>query len=277
MTKKLSPCSVLICVYGGNSPEHFEIAINSMIRQTVPPNDVVVVVDGPIPKKLGQALRKLKSKSKIIQIVYLDKNYGVGKASNEGLRHCKYELVAKMDADDIAEPDRLEKQLEEFAKRKDLVLSGGQLAEFIDNDPGKIVSYRQVPTTYKGILKFTRKRDPFNNQTVMFKKSVILAEGGYPPINRAEDYYLYAKIIAAGHMVSNLPDVLVKYRLTPDALARRKSWQNTKEMIATRNKIRKLGVSNYVYFILAVITQLGLFIMPLWFTKWFYKRMRKNG
>lgn len=277
MAKKLEQCSVLMCLYKGDRPEYFELALTSVLQQTVPPSDIVIVANGPLTKTLDGKLREFETKHKTIQVVRLPKNCGVGEASNVGMQYCKNELVAKMDADDIAMPNRLEKQLAEFAKRDNLVLLGGQLAEFIDDDPEKVISYRKVPTSKVGIVKFAKRRDPFNNQTVMFKKSIILHEGGYPKLNRAEDYYLYAKIIAAGYVVDNLPDVLVKYRLSPTVLERRKSWQNTKEVIGARNEIRKLGILKWRYFILSVLVQIAMFALPIGFTKLVYERMRKNG
>ena len=239
MVKRLERCSVLMCLYKGDQPDYFEQAIDSIFGQTVKPNDVVIVANGALTKPLEQLLEKVAAVHKQVQVVRLSRNVGVGEASNAGLVHCKNELVAKMDADDIAVPERLEKQLVEFGKRDNLVLLGGQIAEFADDNPDKIVSFRRVPTTATGIRKFAKRRSPFNNQTVMFKKSVVLAVGGYPKLNRAEDYYLYSKIIANGYKVDNLADVLVKYRLNPATLARRKSWQNTKEMIGARNEIRR--------------------------------------
>ena len=275
MAKKLESCSVLMCLYKGDKPKYLSAALDSILEQTTPPNDIVVVVDGFIPDKLEQTLKNYAKSHKIINVVRLSKNVGVGAASNEGLKHCKNELVAKMDADDICAPNRLERQLHEFNRRKDLVLLGGQLAEFINDDAKNVVSYRRVPTTKDEIKKFAKRRSPFNNVTVMYKKSIIMAAGGYPKLNRAEDYYLYSKLMADGQIVDNLSDVLVYCRLDNDFIKRRKSWQHTKEMIGARNEIRKLGVSSWTDLIVVSAAQIGLFLVPVGLAKKFYRKVRK--
>lgn len=275
MAKNLEPYSVLMCLYKGDKPEYFSAALDSVLNQTVTPNDVVIVIDGAIPDKLEQVIKSYKKSHKKLNIVRLAKNVGVGAASNEGLKHCKHELVAKMDADDICAPDRFEKQLREFKRRRDLVLLGGQLAEFANDDPKNIVSYRRVPTTKETIKKFAKRRSPFNNVTVMYKKPVILAAGGYPKLNRAEDYYLYSKLMADGQIVDNLSDVLVYCRLDNDFIKRRKSWQHTKEMIGARNEIRKLGVSSWADLVVVSAAQIGLFLVPVGIAKKFYRKVRK--
>ena len=275
MAKKLEQCSVLMCLYKGDRPDYFAAALNSILEQTRKPGEILIVVDGAITDELEATLKDFTAKHKIIKVLRLARNVGVGAASNEGLRHCKYELVAKMDADDIAMPDRLAKQLAEFERRKDLVLLGGQLAEFADNDPSNIVSYRHVPTNKAEIRKFAKRRSPFNNQTVMYKKSVILAVGGYPKLNRAEDYYLYSKLIADGQIVDNLASVLVNFRMDDAAIKRRKNWEHTRAMIGARNEIRKLGISSWFDLMLVTVAQLGIFIAPTSLVKKFYRKVRK--
>ena len=269
-------CSVLMCVYAGDEAEYFTQAAESMLKQTMGLDDLVIVVDGPIGRELDAAIKKLERENrKIVQVVRLAKNVGIGAANNEGLKHCKHDLIAKMDADDIAVPERLEWQLSEFEKDPELVLLGGQLAEF-DGDLTNVVSHRWVPTDQAGIRKFAKRRSPFNNQTVMYRKEVVLAAGGYPSLNRAEDYYLFARIIKDGRKVRNLGQVLVYFRLDEKALLRRKTWEHTKETILARNEIRRLGLANYWDLFLVAMAQMLIFIMPRKFTKYFYRRLRQQ-
>ena len=267
-------CSVLICVYGGDKPEYFGEAIESILNQTVKPGEIVVVVDGVIGGALKNKIDEVSKKNECVKVVALAKNVGVGMASNEGLKHCENELVAKMDADDIAVRNRLELQLAEFEKDPKLILLGGQLAEF-SGSPDIVVAYRKVPTTAKKIREFARRRSPFNNQTVMYKKSAVAAAGGYPKLNRAEDYYLYSKLIAMGYKTRNLSDVLAYFRLDDGAMKRRRTWRHTKEIIKVRNEIRKFGMSSGLDLVVTSLMQIAIFIMPPFFTKWAYRRSRK--
>lgn len=276
MTKKKSNCSVLLCVYYGNDAENLKTAIDSItIEQTAPPEELVIVVDGPINENLNNILVGVKNNYPGTKIVYLAENHGVGYASNQGLKVCNKSLVAKMDADDIAEPNRLELQCREFQNNPDLVLLGGQLAEF-DDTTGEVVSIREVPIDEDKIKKFARRRSPFNNQTVMYKKQFIDKLGGYPSFNRSEDYYLYAKVISAGYQVKNLDKVLTKFRLDRDAIKRRRTWHNTKENIIARNNLRKLGVSSSLDFIIMSIVYIFLFILPTPLVSLIYRGLRKK-
>ncbi|MFV0484951.1 MAG: glycosyltransferase [Candidatus Saccharimonadales bacterium] len=274
MSHEYSKCSVLMCLYKGDTDRYFREAVDSVFEQSVQPDELIIVVDGAICNKLDEALTMVTKKYKKIKVIRLPRNVGVGMASNEGIKHCKNELIAKMDADDVAVRERFELQLAEFAKDPKLALLGGQLAEF-SGDISNVVSHRKVPTGANEIKRFAKKRSPFNNQTVMYKKSVVLAVGGYPKLNRAEDYYLFSKIIAEGYKVKNLSKVLMYFRLDDDAIGRRRTWKHTKEIINARNEIRKLGVSNYLDLISTSLGQIVVFITPAFFAKWLYRRLRK--
>lgn len=270
-------CSVIICVYRKDSPRYLSEALDSILNQTFQSDDIVIVVDGPIGNKLKKVLERYKKKSSVIRVLYLPKNVGVGQASNEGLKICKNELVAKMDADDLSVPNRLELQVAAFNQNPKLSVLGGQLAEFVQNDPSKVVSYRKVPTKFSDIKTFARRRSPFNNQTVMYKKSVIMAVGAYPKLNRAEDYYLFSKVIVSGYLVENLSDVLALFRLDEDAYRRRKTWRHTKENIAARREIRRLGLMRRSDFIVTTAGQIAVFILPTSFMKTLYRHLRRTG
>lgn len=274
MNSKQVNCSVLMCVYSGDKVSYFREAMDSMLNQTMRADEIVVVVDGPVGKDMMRFLDEVRKKDGSVKIVKLPKNVGVGMASNEGLKYCKNELVAKMDADDIAVPERLELQVKAFAKDSKLALLGGQLAEFSESRD-KVVSVRRVPTAAKEIKKFARRRSPFNNQTVMYKKSAVLAVGGYPELNRSEDYYLFSKMMAEGYRVKNMAEVLVYFRLDKDAIGRRRTWRHTKEIIRARNEIRKLGISNWLDFVIAAVGQMLVFVLPAFFARWLYRRLRK--
>ena len=171
--------SVLMSVYKGEKAEFFELSLKSMFEQTVMPEQVVVVCDGPLTKELDLVLDKFQKKyPEILTIKRLSKNMGIGYAANTGLKLCRNELIAKMDSDDISYNTRCEKQLKEFEKDKNLDLLGGYISEFEVNIFNE-VAIKKVPLNYEDIIKYARRRNPFNNVTIMYKKSKAIECGGY--------------------------------------------------------------------------------------------------
>ena len=177
--------SILMSVCHKEKPEYLKEAIESMLSQTVKSNDFVIVCDGPLTKELYDVIEFYeKDKSNYIRRIQLEKNMGLGKALNIGLENCKNELVARMDSDDISVNNRIELQLKEFEKNSELVLCGTNISEFyesIDN----IIGSRNVPSEYVQIIEFSKKRNPFNHPSVMFKKNIVKEVGSY-----SEKYHL---------------------------------------------------------------------------------------
>lgn len=148
--------SVLMSVYAKEEPVYLDTAIQSMLDQTVRTDDFVIVCDGPLTAELEAVLeRHLAQNPAVLHLVRLPQNIGTGAALNIGLTHCKNELIAKMDSDDISVLDRCERQLKEFAEDDRLTVVGGNILEFTE-DPAKPVSRRLVPCDNEGIQKYAR-------------------------------------------------------------------------------------------------------------------------
>ena len=211
--------SVAMCVYGGDNPEHFKQAVNSIWHQTVQPDEVVVVVDGPVTQEMEQVIAGFET-WKNVKVIRLIRNMGHGEARRIGLENCSHELVALMDADDLSVPDRFEKQLAVFAKCTDVSVVGGNIAEFIDNEKN-IIGYRLVPETNDEISAFMRTRCPMNQVTVMFRKSDVFSVGGYCDWYCNEDYYLWIRMYLQGLKFTNITDVLVNVRIGEEMYRRR--------------------------------------------------------
>lgn len=171
--------TVLMSVYYKEKPEYLQLALESIINQTVKPNEIVLVQDGKLTNELQAVITdQLQKYPDIFKTYALKQNQGLGKALNFGMKKCSNELIARMDTDDIAELNRFELQIKEFKQDKELMLCGGQIAEFADNQT-EITSYRSVPLKHNEILNFAKKRNPFNHMTVMFKKQAVQSVGGY--------------------------------------------------------------------------------------------------
>ena len=123
----MEPFSVLISVYCREKATHLNDALLSIWEQTLTPTEVVLVKDGPLTDELEQVINDFKNRYNAIRIVALPQNVGLGAALNEGLKHCSYELVARMDSDDICKPIRFEKQVQYLMQHPqiDIILATG--------------------------------------------------------------------------------------------------------------------------------------------------------
>ncbi len=236
--------SVLMSVYAKDRPAWVREALDSVLSNTVKPAEVVVVIDGPIPIGLQTVLTEFSSKYSQIKLYPLIKNGGLGHALAYGIQQCSYELVARMDADDISLPDRFEKQLAYFMAHPDTAVLGGQIQE-IDGESLAPVAIRSVPQTAPEIKQFLRMRCPFNHMTVMYKKSAILAVGNYKSFHLMEDYYLWARMAAKGYKMANLPDIVLNARVDAAMYGRRGGWKYFKSNLAMSEKLRELKLISF--------------------------------
>ncbi len=216
--KKYENYSVLLTVYSKEKAEHFRAALESIVTQSLPTNDFVIVADGPLNDELDEVIKEYQEKYSYINVVRTKENRGSGHASQEGLKHIKNEILAKMDSDDISLPNRMEKELAKINEGYDVV--GGAIAEFED-DPSKITRVKRLPEEQKDIIKFSKRRNPVCNVTVMYKKSLIEAVGGYNDLYVLEDYTLAIKLLQHGARFINLQEVLVNVRSNIEQMERR--------------------------------------------------------
>lgn len=217
--------SVLMSVYANDNPEYLRAGIESMLAQTVPPEQFVLVIDGPVCQELQAVIDSYERRSGLFTVCRLSRNAGLGNALNEGLKLCRNELIARMDADDISLPYRCEKELQRFAEKDNLDICGCNIDEFFCT-PDQIRTSRTVPAGYTEIVKFMRRRQAFNHPTVIYKKSKVLAAGGYQALKRKEDFDLFSRMLAMGCYAENVDESLYLYRANEDNYGRRKSWNN---------------------------------------------------
>lgn len=254
--------SILMSVYYKEKPEHLAVSIQSMMDQTVVTNDFVIVCDGPLTDALDAVLENFEMNYPgVFQIIRLPENVGIGAAANVGLQYCKNDLVAKMDADDISLPQRCEKQLELFTQKPGMAVIGGYIAEF-DEDPQKPFAIRDVPVQDADIRKFARRRQPFNNVSVMYKKSAVMAVGSYRALNRCEDFDLYTRLLHAGYEGQNIEEILVNVRVDKNSNSRRASWATLRGTMLSRGYAVKIGFASVWDFLYCVMGELIIILCP---------------
>ena len=263
----LDKYSVLMSIYYKENPDFFIESIESILRQTLKPDQIVIVKDGKLTNDLNNVIRKYTIEyPTLFTIVELKNNVGLGLALNKGLTECRNELVARMDTDDISISNRCELQVNEFLKNKQLSIVGSNIYEFYDN-PSNIISLRIVPEKHEDILKFSRRRSPFNHPTVMYKRSSVLGCGGYHDVKRKEDLDLFGRMLNQGCITMNISKPLLYYRSNENSFKRRKNWENCKSYIMVIYDFWKKGYSNTYDLIFVIISQMVIFLSPLWFLK----------
>ncbi len=270
----LKDFSVSMCVYGKDNPEWFEVAVESVLNQSVKPSEIVLVVDGPVPPELDEIIKKYESND-IFNVIRFAENQGHGNARRAGLEACTHELVALMDADDICVGDRFEQQLKFYAEH-DVDIVGGDIAEFIgtlDN----VVAHRNVPTEDVDIKAYIKKRCPFNQMTVMFKKSSVQNAGGYIDWYCDEDYYLWLRMAQNNCKMMNTGTVLVNARVGEDMYNRR----GGKKYFQSEAKLQKYMLDNKIigfgtYFMNVSKRFIVQILLPNKIRGWVFKKFARS-
>lgn len=263
--------SVLMSLYKKEKPEYLRLAIDSMINQTVPPDEFVIVEDGPLTDELYAVLDEYP----ILHRVKNETNLGLGLALNVGLKKCKNELVARMDTDDCSKPERCEKQLLRFSEKPYLAIVGSHIDEFV-GDVSNVISQRVVPTTTKEIYDYAKRRSAFNHPAVMYSKTAVLDAGGYADLKRNQDVDLFGRMQFLGYKAENIDEALLWFRSSDELAKRRKSWQNTWSYIATIRKFWKMGYSSFVDYAMVGIAQTGMYLMPVKLQNFVYRKFLRK-
>lgn len=269
--------SVLMSLYINEKVEYAQECFESLLNQTVKATEWVIVEDGPLKEEMYNLLDEYQRKYPgLIIRIPLKVNRGLGLALREGILHCSNELIARMDTDDIARKDRFELQLKEFEKNPQLDICGSFIKEF-DQNIDNIISIRKVPINQNDIYSYQKYRSAFNHVTVMFKKSKVLSAGNYENCPLMEDDMLWTKMFLQHVNCSNINDYLVYVRTGIDMIKRRGGYNYFKKYKNARKKIYNLGyISNYNY-LLSIIIQFFVCIIPSKLrTKFFCTFLRKN-
>lgn len=254
--------SVLMSLYIKEKKEYFDECMKSMLRQTVIPNEIVIVFDGPITKELSDCVNQYtQDYPNWIKIIKNEKNKGLGLALADGVPECTYELIARMDTDDIARNDRFEKQLKMFIDNPDLDICGSHIIEF-EGDISNVLSKRDVPLTHDEIAKYQKQRSAFNHMTVMYKKSTVLKAGNYEHCPLMEDDMMWIRMLLVGAKCANIDDYLVYARTGYAMIERRGGFSYYKKYKNGRKKILDTGyISNWDYY-KTVFVQLVVALVP---------------
>lgn len=265
--------SILMSIYYKEKSEYLQRAMISIWdEQTVKPNEIVLVLDGPLSVELYNIIDVWKEKlGVVLKIISLKQNVGLGKALNEGMKNCTYEIIARMDTDDISLFNRFEKQLKIFEEEIDICSSW--ISEF-DLNESNIISYRKLPELHDDIINYSKLRNPINHPAVMYRKSIVEKSGGYKQMMWFEDYYLWIRMIINGAKFYNVQEPLVNMRAGYGQLERRGGFKYALEEWKFLKKLKEIGFLNSYQFIKNVIIRFTARILPKIILKTIYKKIR---
>lgn len=232
--------SVILPVFN-QKKEYLEKSIKSILEQTFADFELLIIDDGSTDHDCLETLKRCSEKDQRIKIIKNGTNSGIIYSLNHGLEESKGTFIARMDSDDIAFPERLQKQLAFLKKHPgyDLIGSWAVVIDETDKEMGSI----QFPADYETIKKTILYRNPIMHPTWMFRRSLIESVGKYDKtaIN-AEDYEFLLRI-ARNHRIANIPEVLLKYRFNTHGLSFGKNKIQEKNAI----KIRFRALKRYDY------------------------------
>ena len=274
----MKPFSIITSVYKNDKPDFVSIALDSMlVEQSVKPTEIVLVRDGQVPAALEVVLKEYETRYPgVFNIIRLEQNGGLGNALKLGVENAKYDIIARMDSDDICLPNRFELQLQYMEAHPECDIVGGQMTEFI-GEPSNIVGKRIVPESNKDIYKYMKGRCALNHVTVMFRKEAVLKVGNYQDWFWNEDYYLWVRMMKAKCKFANVPNVLVNVRSGADQYARRGGMKYFK----SEESIQRLMLNNHLinwggYFSNVAKRLIVQLLLPNWLRGWVFRTFARK-
>jgi glycosyltransferase involved in cell wall biosynthesis len=265
--------SLLLPLYRGDTVAHFRRAFLSSVEgQRLRPDQVVIVRDGPVPDELADELATRVAASPVpCVVVELPQNVGLARALTAGLDAVTHDVVARMDADDIAQPERFAIQLPMIAGGLDLV--GSAIDEFVeDGDVTRVVGRRTPPLDETAILARARLHSPFNHPSVVFRVETVRRAGGYRDLPLLEDYWLFGRMIQAGARVGNSAEALVLYRVDSGAYGRRGGGRLLRSELRLQLLFRRSGFTTPAQFVRNLIVRCGYRLVPESVRRRLYRR-----
>lgn len=271
----MKPYSVLMAVYQKEKAEYLKESIVSMVSQTVPADEIVIVCDGPLTDALDQVIEEMTNDCPgLFRIVRLKRQGGLGNALKTGVDACRNEWIVRMDSDDISVSDRCERQFR-AQEQTGADLVGGFAEEFTEDISDSKAS-RTVPETDGEIRRFARRRNPFNHPTVMFRKSAVLTAGGYRDCGCFEDYDLWTRMLGCGAKGYNIQKTLVYMRAGDGMYARRGGLRYALRGVNARWRIYRGGYCGLWDFLVSSGGQVLVSLIPVKCRSGFYRRFLRR-
>lgn len=267
--------SVLMSVYIKEKPEYFKAAMDSILAQTYPVDEIMLIQDGPLTEELYKLIEYYQSVApQVIRTFAFEQNRQLGRALAKGVELCRNELVARMDTDDIAMPERIAKQVAYMEAHPEVHVLGGAIREF--NDEGTTDRVKYMPQTQEEILNYVKNRNPLNHMTVMFRRSAILEVGNYQHFPYLEDYSLWSRMLSKGYQIRNIEDVIVRARTSMALVRRRSGWKYFKDFAKLRKFQHKLGLTTVLEYMISMAGTFVVLMQPGFVKELAYKKVLRK-
>ena len=272
-----SKYTVLMSVYYKEKPEYLSLSIDSMLNQTVKPDEFIIVKDGPLTMELDEVINNfVTAYPKTFNIIVNETNLGLGPALAKGIENSKNELIARMDSDDYVVSTRCERQLEKFREDPKLGMVGSYEAEFVDT-VDNVISIHRVPSENDEIERFMHRRCSVLHPTVMYKKSAVLKSGNYQSVLLYEDYDLFARMVLEYHIKSyNIPEPLYYIRTSEDFFKRRGGIKYAKTVLKFKWGQYRKGYMSSMDFCISGLGQAFVCVLPNSLRKSFYMKFLRK-
>lgn len=266
--------SVLMSVYKREKPEYLKEALDSVVQQTLPPDEIVLIEDGPLTDKLYEVIEQFKEDFPILRTYQFEKNVQLGRALAKGVELCKYELIARMDTDDIAVKSRFKVQYTFMKLHPEIAVCGSYIEEFSEESDYKKV--KVMPQSMGEIRKYARYRNPLNHMTVMFRKNAVIEVGNYRHFPFLEDYDLWVRMMASGKRFHNIPEVCISARISDELYKRRGGWKYFKQYTKLRKEQHSFQLTGILEYFVGTILSFGMTMQPQWIRKKTYQRILRK-
>lgn len=266
--------SVLMSVYSMEKPAFFAAALQSLVIQSRPAEQIVLVCDGPLTEELDNVI-EIYGGILPLTVLRLPNNSGLSHALNAGLPACRREWLARFDSDDVCESFRFEKQWEFISRHPEIDVVGGNILEFSTDDT-RPDSARVVRQSHLDIVGAARFKNPLNHVTVFIRNSAISAVGGYPHDALNEDYSLWVKLMSKGYRFANMPDFLVRVRGGSHMVSRRGGWNYLMAEVKLQSSFRHQRFIGTGVFILNVAARVAIRLCPHFVRQLLYRKFLRS-
>ncbi len=271
LVSEMPKYSVLMSVYYKDRPEWLVVALNSILAQTVSPDEIVLIKDGPLSDELDLVVENfVKANSEILKVFCNKENLGLGLTLRDGILKCRNELIARMDADDVSDPLRIETQMKKIIEDPSLDIVGCWENEFYESTE-KSFSIHKVPEEHDKVYEFMHYRCGILHPTVIFKKSAVLKAGNYRSLYLCEDYDLFVRMLMTGAKCYNVPKALYHLRVNPNFFYRRGGFKYAKTIFVFKYGLWRKGFFSFKNFFISGFGHALVCLFPNHTRKLFYK------
>lgn len=264
----MSKFSVVMSVYIKDNPTFFKSAIESVLNQTIPPDEIILALDGVLNDELYSIIDYYRNNS-LFKFLNFENSVGLGKTRHESILIASNDIIAVMDSDDIANPSRFELQISFLQLNPDIDIIGGFIEEF-KLVPGDLRIVREVPLRHNKIVALSKWRQSVNHVTVLFKKDAYLRSGGYRGLRKTEDFDLFYRMFNSNLKFANIPEILVFVRFSSNQFIRRRGFSYLREEIEVFKKMKEAGYINFLQYISNIAIRIPLRLLPARVLKYFY-------